>query len=64
MRLLPKGLWTRVREGIGLIVGVPSYEHYLAHMAVFHPDQPPQSRADFFAARQRERYGRGKGRCC
>jgi uncharacterized short protein YbdD (DUF466 family) len=64
MRLPPKGFWTGLREAIGLIAGVPSYERYLAHMADCHPDQPPQSRAAFFAARQRERYGRGKGRCC
>ncbi|SFK57788.1 Uncharacterized short protein YbdD, DUF466 family [Sphingomonas sp. NFR04] len=64
MRLLSKAVWTRTCEAIGLIAGVPSYERYLAHMAACHPDQPPQSRAAFFAARQRERYGRGKGRCC
>ncbi|KTF68779.1 MULTISPECIES: YbdD/YjiX family protein [unclassified Sphingomonas] len=60
----PAGVWRGLREALGLIVGVPSYEHYLAHMAAHHPEQTPQSRAAFFAARQRERYGRGKGRCC
>jgi uncharacterized short protein YbdD (DUF466 family) len=64
MRPLPKRFWHQLREAIGLIAGVPSYARYLEHMAACHPDQPPQSRADFFAARQCERYGRGKGRCC
>jgi len=64
MRRLPKGFWAGMREAIGLIAGVPSYARYLEHMAACHPDQTPQSRAAFFAARQRERYGRGKGRCC
>ncbi|WP_448663277.1 YbdD/YjiX family protein [Sphingomonas sp. CJ20] len=61
---LPKGIWSGVREALGLIAGVPSYERYRAHMAACHPDREPKSRGAFFAACQRARYGRGKGRCC
>jgi uncharacterized short protein YbdD (DUF466 family) len=56
--------WNRIRDALGIIVGVPSYDHYCAHMAARHPDREPLGRADFFAAHQRVRYGRGKGRCC
>lgn len=51
-----------------LMVGVPSYEAYLAHMAERHPDQAPMSYAAFFRDRQEARFGARKGgggfRCC
>lgn len=50
-----------------LMVGVPNYEAYLAHVAKTHPDQPPMSYEAFFRNRQDARYGGGgKGgfRCC
>lgn len=53
-------------DGARLMVGVPNYETYVAHMAQTHPDRPPMSRAEFFRDRQDARYGGGKGgfRCC
>lgn len=53
-------------DGARLMVGVPNYETYVAHMAATHPGQPPMTRAEFFRDRQDARYGGGKGgfRCC
>jgi len=54
-------------DGARLMVGVPRYEDYLAHMAERHPDRPPMSYAEFFRDRQAARYGGGSGsglRCC
>ena len=48
-----------------LMVGVPSYRTYVAHMAAAHPDAPVMSEAAFFRNRQEARYGgRNGGRCC
>lgn len=57
----------RVREGARLMVGVPDYEYYVAHMRERHPGQPPMTYAEFFRNRQDARYGgkgRGGFRCC
>jgi uncharacterized short protein YbdD (DUF466 family) len=50
-----------------LMVGVPSYEAYRAHMAQAHPDTPPMDHAAFFRDRQDARFGARRGggfRCC
>ena len=47
-----------------LIVGVPDYDLYLAHMRRTHPDAAPMSREAFFANRLEARYARGASRCC
>lgn len=50
-----------------LMVGVPSYDAYVAHMAATHPGTPPMSHAEFFRDRQDARYGAKTGggfRCC
>lgn len=50
-----------------LMVGVPSYEAYVAHVASSHPDQAPMTYEAFFRERQQAHYGGGgKGgfRCC
>ena len=53
-------------DGARLMVGVPNYETYVAHIAATHPDRTPMTRAEFFRDRQDARYGGGKGgfRCC
>lgn len=53
-------LWQKLREGGALMVGVPDYERYLAHMRASHPELPPLSREAFFSNRLQARYG-GKG---
>ena len=58
-------LFARVAETGRLMVGMPSYDAYRAHMAARHPDRPTMSEREFFRNRQEARYGgRGGGRCC
>lgn len=47
-----------------LMVGVPDYGTYVAHMRATHPDQTPMSYEAFFRNRQEARYGRGRSGCC
>lgn len=47
-----------------LMVGVPDYGNYVAHMRATHPDQTPMNYEEFFRNRQEARYGRGRGGCC
>ena len=53
-------------DALRLMVGVPNYGAYVAHMQATHPDQAPMDYEAFFRERQQARYG-GKGRigrCC
>lgn len=61
----PAGLfWRRLREGGALMVGVPDYDRYLAHMRSKHPDLAPLSREAFLRDRMAARYGgRAGGKC-
>jgi uncharacterized short protein YbdD (DUF466 family) len=55
------------KQFISLLVGVPSYEKYIEHMKTHHPDQPIQSRKEFFCEAQEARYNSKGGkvtRCC
>lgn len=51
-------------QSFRLMVGVPDYGSYVAHMQATHPDQAPMSYEDFFRERQAARYGSRMGRCC
>ena len=55
------------KQFISLLVGVPSYERYVEHMKVHHPNDPIKSQKEFFCEAQEARYN-GKGgrvsRCC
>jgi len=53
-----------VRETANMMIGIPSYEAYLAHMASRHPDVPPMTEIEFFRNRQEARYGAGRAGCC
>lgn len=57
-------LWRLLAQTGRLIVGVPDYDLYLAHMRRTHPDTSPMGREAFFANRLEARYGRGASRCC
>jgi len=49
------------------MVGLPSYEAYLDHMRLHHPDMVPMTQAEFHEDRQKARFGegaRGGFRCC
>ena len=58
-------LLTLVRDTARLMIGLPSYEAYCAHMAERHPEREAMSEAEFFRERQEARYGaKGGGKCC
>lgn len=59
-----RALWRASVQTARLVVGVPDYDLYLAHMRRTHPDAAPMSREAFFADRMQARYGRGGNRCC
>ena len=52
-------------QTLRLMVGVPDYDTYVAHMKANHPGTPVMSYEAFFRERQEARYGGGRGaRCC
>jgi uncharacterized short protein YbdD (DUF466 family) len=52
-------------QSMRLMVGLPEYDTYVAHMEAAHPGEPLMSYDDFFRERQQARYGDGKrGGCC
>jgi uncharacterized short protein YbdD (DUF466 family) len=51
-------------QALRLMVGVPDYETYVAHMRATHPDRPVMTYEAFFRERQDARYGNGAGKCC
>jgi len=51
-------------QAMRLMVGLPDYEGYVAHMRATHPDQPVMTYEAFFRERQNARYGTGAGKCC
>lgn len=60
-----KALFGLLREAALLMVGQPSYQAYLRHMAQYHPNRAPMTRIAFFRDREQARYGgRNGGRCC
>lgn len=67
-RAPPKGrlqtFVARLCETGRLMVGVPNYDAYVAHMGANHPDKPVMTYREFFDNRQKARYGGGMSRCC
>ncbi|MDR0479101.1 MAG: YbdD/YjiX family protein [Burkholderiaceae bacterium] len=51
-------------QALHLMVGLPDYDTYVAHMRNKHPGQPVMTYEEFFRERQKARYGSGAGRCC
>ncbi|MCD6060255.1 MAG: hypothetical protein K0S16_566 [Moraxellaceae bacterium] len=59
-----QAIWRQLKEGGALMVGVPDYERYVAHMRSVHPEHEPLSREAFVRARMEARYaGKGTGKC-
>lgn len=57
-------LWRKLKEGGALMVGVPDYDRYVAHMRAAHPELAPMTREAFVRARMEARYGgKGGGKC-
>ena len=60
-----KELFRLMRETALLMVGQPSHQAYLEHMARHHPGHEQMGRVAFFRDRENTRYGgKGGGRCC
>ena len=52
-------------QSMRLMVGLPEYDTYVAHMEKTHPEQQPMSYEEFFRERQEARYGSARsGGCC
>lgn len=52
-------------QSMRLMVGLPEYDTYVAHMEKAHPGEPMMSYEEFFRERQEARYGSGRsGGCC
>jgi len=57
-------LWQKLRQTGALMVGVPDYQVYLAHMHTAHPELAPLSEPEFVRSRMEARYGgKGVGKC-
>jgi uncharacterized short protein YbdD (DUF466 family) len=51
-------------QSMRLMVGLPEYDTYLAHMERTHPDQTPMTYEEFLRERQEARYGGKRATCC
>jgi uncharacterized short protein YbdD (DUF466 family) len=55
----------RVSQTADLMVGLPDYDTYVAHVTARHPEIEAMTREAFFRERQAARYGaKGNLRCC
>lgn len=54
-----------MRRTARLMVGMPDYDAYVAHMTQHHPEGVVMTRTQFFRDRQEARYGgKNGGKCC
>ncbi|MCP3169460.1 YbdD/YjiX family protein [Myxococcus qinghaiensis] len=56
--------WSRAVRTARLMIGVPDYDTYVAHLRSHHPERPVMSYEEFFDERMAARYRGGGGRCC
>ena len=56
--------WRRAIQTARLLIGVPDYDTYVAHVRAHHPERAVMTYEEFFAERMRARYRGGGGRCC
>ncbi len=63
-RIVTRAAWTWAVRTARLMVGVPDYDVYIAHMGRMHPNIVPMDPAAFFTERLQARYGKGSSRCC
>ena len=64
MRIPLTTLWQRSVQIARMMVGLPDYAQYLAHVRGKHPERTPMTETEFFRACQQSRYGGRQGRCC
>ncbi|TLD96085.1 YbdD/YjiX family protein [Helicobacter jaachi] len=58
-----KSLYRRSDRVLHLLVGMPSYDKYLEHMRIHHPNTPPKTQKEFFAQALEAKYGAGSSKC-
>lgn len=58
-----KRLYRRSDRFFHLLVGMPSYDKYLEHMRIHHPDTIPKTQKEFFAEAMEAKYGAGRTKC-
>ena len=63
-RVRMAGLWRTATRAANLMIGLPDYEGYVAHVRRHHPERQPMSRDEFFRNRQAARYDAAGGRGC
>lgn len=56
-------LYCRSDRFFHLLVGMPSYDKYLEHMKIHHPDKIPKTQKEFFAEAMSAKYGAGSSKC-
>ncbi|AKF82862.1 Uncharacterized short protein YbdD, DUF466 family [Myxococcus fulvus] len=56
--------WRQAVRMARLMIGVPDYEAYVAHLRAHHPERPVMTYEEFFDERMAARYRGGGGRCC
>ncbi|WP_334095413.1 KCU-star family selenoprotein [Helicobacter typhlonius] len=58
-----KLLYKRSDRFLHLLVGMPSYDKYVEHMRIHHPDEIPKTQKEFFAEALEAKYGAGSTKC-
>ncbi|RAX55996.1 KCU-star family selenoprotein [Helicobacter sp. 10-6591] len=58
-----KILYSRSDRVFHLLVGMPSYDKYLEHMRIYHPDKIPKTQKEFFTEAMNSKYGVGRTKC-
>lgn len=57
-------LWRRASQFGAMLVGVPDYETYVAHLRERHPELAPMTREQFMQSRMEARLGaKTPGKC-
>lgn len=59
-----KNLYQKSDRFVSLLVGMRSYDKYVEHMKIKHPDKEILSRREFFKEALEARYNGGATRCC
>ena len=56
-------LYKRSDRFLHLLVGMPSYDKYVEHMRLHHPDKIPKTQKEFFKEALEKKYGAGSTKC-
>lgn len=56
-------IYQRSDRFLHLLVGMPSYDKYLEHMRLNHPEEIPKTQREFFKDAMERKYGAGRTKC-